>query len=157
YFGLSDHGAEGTFLRGDIAVWRDGSAEREFPLSQWLHLPGRHNVANALAATVAALAGGATWEQVQRGIESYQALPHRLQFVGEVAGRKFYNDSLATTPESAIVGLDAFVEPVILLAGGYDKQVDLSEMAGHIARRAKAVALMGQTGPVLERLLQQSL
>ncbi len=124
-------------------------------LSQWLKLPGLHNLANALAATTAARSLGATWEQVRRGLESYEPLPHRLQFVGEVNGRKFYNDSLATTPESAIVGVEAFREPVVLLCGGYDKQVDLSAMARIIGQRAKAIALMGQTAGKLQTLLAQ--
>lgn len=153
FFGLTDHGEEGTFLRGDGAVWRWNGVEREFPLRDWLKLPGKHNVANALAASAAALACGATLDDVRAGIAAYEPLPHRLQFVGEARGRRFYNDSLATTPESAMVALDAFTAPVILLAGGYDKHVDLSEMARHIARRAKAVALMGQTGAALRRLI----
>ena len=60
--------------------------------------------------------------------------PHPARaHVAEIAGRRFYNDSLATTPESTIVALDAFAEPIVLLAGGYDKQVDLSAMAEAIS------------------------
>jgi UDP-N-acetylmuramoylalanine--D-glutamate ligase len=120
-----------------------------------LKLPGRHNIANALAAIAAATAVGADQRSVQAGIETYQPLPHRLQFVAEVAGRRFYNDSLATTPESAEVALAAFEAPVVLLAGGYDKHVDLSGMAAAIARSAKAVSLMGQTAvPLRQAILQ---
>ncbi len=155
-FGLTDHGEAGTFLRGEQAVWRWNGVETTFPLREWLKIPGRHNLANALAATAAALSCGVSLAQIKTGLENYQPLPHRLQFVGDVQGRKFYNDSLATTPESAIVGLQSFSEPVILLAGGYDKQVDLAEMAAAIASHVKAVALMGQTGPVLEELLKDS-
>jgi UDP-N-acetylmuramoylalanine--D-glutamate ligase len=117
-FGITDHGADGTFLRGDAAIFRQNGVEHAFPLREWLRLPGEHNLANALAAAAAALAAGASLDDVRRGLETYEPLPHRLQFVGEVAGRKFYNDSLATTPESAIVGLRAFSQPVVLLAGG---------------------------------------
>lgn len=152
-FGLNDHGAEGTFLRGDDAVWRFDGREDVFPIRKWLKLPGRHNLANALAASAAALAWGATLDHVRIGLENYVPLPHRLQFVGEVEGRKFYNDSLATTPESAMVGMQSFAEPVILLAGGYDKHVDLTEMARAISESVKAVALMGQTGPQLRKLI----
>ncbi|MFN0054142.1 MAG: Mur ligase family protein, partial [Planctomycetales bacterium] len=152
-FGLSDHGSEGAFLRGHVAIWRAEGFEREFPLCDWLKLPGRHNLANALAAATAALGMGATIEHVRLGLEQYEPLPHRLQFVGEVDGRKFFNDSLATTPESAIVGIDAFDAPVVLLSGGYDKQVDLTAMALHIAAKTKAVALMGQTAAKLRTLI----
>lgn len=155
WFGFHDHGGEGAFLDNGTAVWRTNGVQQEFPLPQWVRLPGQHNLANALAACAATMALGVSLEQVRQGIERYVPLPHRLQFVGEVLGRKFYNDSLATTPESAIVGLRSFTQPVVLLAGGYDKHVDLTEMARHIARQTKAVALMGQTakqlGDAIER------
>ncbi|MDX1966339.1 MAG: UDP-N-acetylmuramoyl-L-alanine--D-glutamate ligase [Planctomycetaceae bacterium] len=148
-FGLNDHGQWGIRWNGTSAVWRTAGRALSFPLHTWLTLPGRHNLANALAASAAALAVGADVAAVQRGIETYQPLPHRLQLVGTAADRRFYNDSLATTPESTLVALDAFADPIILIAGGYDKQVDLSSMARGIASRTKAVALIGQTAPVL--------
>lgn len=149
---------------GDVREWSTPGKCRFFgdhltttwPLAEWVQLPGRHNLANAHAAAIAASAWGATDEQIERGLRTYKALPHRLQFVGEAAGRRFYNDSLATTPESAIVGLEAFSEPVVLLAGGYDKQVDLTAMAITIARRAKAVSLMGTTAALLKPLIEQT-
>lgn len=137
------------------AVLRLDGHETRFPLSKWLRLPGRHNQANALAAIGAAWQFGADAESIQQGIEQYQPLPHRLQWIAEIEGRSFYNDSLATTPESAIVGVQAFDSPVIVLAGGYDKHVDLSEMARIIAEQAKAVALMGQTAETLRSLIQR--
>lgn len=156
-FGLTDPGTDGAFAtaEGDTIV-RSNGKEQSLALKQWLKLPGRHNLANALAATCATLQFGANSDVVRRGIEQYQPLPHRLQWVADVNGRKFYNDSLATTPESAIVGLEAFDAPVILLAGGYDKQVDLSEMAASISCRAKAVALMGQTAGVIRDLIRKN-
>jgi UDP-N-acetylmuramoylalanine--D-glutamate ligase len=152
-FGFGDHGSDGTFLRGDRAVWRLCGIEQEFPIRDWLKLPGRHNLANALAASAAALCAGAALDAVRQGLENYAPLPHRLEFVAEIDGRRFYNDSLATTPESAIAALEAFDETVVLLAGGYDKGVDHAAFAECIARRAKAVALMGQTAAALRNLI----
>jgi UDP-N-acetylmuramoylalanine--D-glutamate ligase len=143
----------GVFLKGGSAFVRDGADERTLPIGDWLRLPGRHNLQNAAAATCAALAAGVDDGAVRRGLEQFAPLPHRLQFVAEVAGRKFYNDSLATTPESVEVALDAFTAPVVLLAGGYDKQVDLTQMARAIAGKVKAVALMGQTAAALAKLI----
>ena len=139
----------------DHVVFRDGGGEQALPLSEWLTLPGRHNLQNALAAACAALALGASPSEVQRGLESFTPLPHRLEKVADVAGRSFYNDSLATTPESARIALEAFTEPVVLLAGGYDKGLDLSDFAQSIAEKAKAVALMGQTAEPLAFLIEQ--
>ena len=150
-FGLHDVGGDGVFTdAGDARVRLNGRSEL-LPLSRWLKLPGRHNLANAQAATCAAMRFGADATAVRQGLENYAPLPHRLQFVGEVDGRRFYNDSLATTPESAEVALESFQSPIVLLAGGYDKKVDLSQMAASIARRAKAVALMGQTAAQLRK------
>ncbi len=132
----------------------DARSGIDWPIADWVTLPGRHNIANAQAAALAASAWGATAEHIARGLRTYQALPHRLQFIGAAAGRRFYNDSLATTPESAIVGLEAFSDPVVLLAGGYDKHVDLTAMATAIAQKAKAVALMGTTAAALQSLIE---
>jgi UDP-N-acetylmuramoylalanine--D-glutamate ligase len=154
WFGSRDLGREGVFECGEEHLLRiNGSVER-FPLRAWVPLPGRHNVQNAMAATCAAAVAGADLDAVRRGLETYRPLPHRLECVGTIAGRTFYNDSLATTPESAIVALESFSEPIVLLVGGYDKQVDLAPLAEAIARRVKAAALMGQTGDVLGCLIE---
>ncbi len=152
-FGLQDTGGLGVFYANGDAVVRRKTDEQRWPLRDWLKLPGRHNIANALAALAATVSVGADAACVQAAIENYQPLPHRLQFVGEVAGRRFYNDSLATTPESTEVALAAFEAPIVLLAGGYDKHVDLGRMANQIALKAKAVSLMGQTAAALRELI----
>ena len=156
-FGLQDLGENGVFASGRAgdAIVRMPGRHQTLPISQWLKLPGRHNLSNSLAATCVALQLGATEEAIHQGLEQYRPLPHRLQWVADVNGRSFYNDSLATTPESAIVGLQAFDRPVVLMAGGYDKHVDLSQMATEIALRVKAVALMGQTAPGLRELIRR--
>ena len=149
HFGLVDKGGQGAFLDGADAVFRNAGTEFRFPLRTWLRVPGLHNVQNALAASAAALAAGADPDAVRIGLQSYEPLPHRLQLVAESGGRRFYNDSLATTPESVVVALEAFDQPIVLLAGGYDKKIDLAPMAEVIARRARVVALMGQTAATL--------
>lgn len=155
-FGLEDdHPARpGAFACGDDIILRWCSSQTRWPQRNWLKVPGRHNIANALAAMAASVAVGADPEQMRAALTNYQPLPHRLQFVGEFAGRRFFNDSVATTPESTVVALAAFESPIVLLAGGYDKQVDLSGMAQAIAQRAKAVALMGQTAAMLRQLIE---
>jgi UDP-N-acetylmuramoylalanine--D-glutamate ligase len=154
WFGRHDRGRDGAFCRGDAVIFRRQGREVPLAVRDWLTLPGAHNLENALAATACALALGAEPEHVRAGLQGYRALPHRLELVAEVAGRRFYNDSLATTPESTQVALAAFSEPIVLLAGGYDKGVDLSEMARAIAELpVKAVALLGKTGPRLGELI----
>ena len=121
-----------------------------------LKLPGMHNHMNAAAAIAACDCAGVDLPSIQTGLEGFEGLVHRLQFVGEYRGRRFYNDSLATTPESAICALDAFEDrPIILLAGGSDKKVDLTEFATQILKKTKVTALMGETGPVFSELMQK--
>lgn len=122
----------------------------EFPIRDWCTLRGPHNLTNALLSATAAQLAGATADDIQTGLKSFEPLPHRLQLVGEFQGRSFYNDSISTTPESTIAALDSFDEPVVILAGGYDKRIDLSGMAAHIAGGAKAASLLGQTASTLQ-------
>ncbi len=155
-FGETDTGNAGVFaVAGSSRDWRVRmhGFDRTISLAEWLELPGRHNQHNAAAAIAAGLSAGATLEQAQVALESFLGLPHRLQFVIETAGRRFYNDSIATTPESAMMALAAFTQPIILLAGGYDKGMDLAEMSARIAQRAKAVALLGTTAAILKEHL----
>ncbi len=156
-FGVSDHEQPGVFRYGDRAVFRDiDGAESEFPLGDWLPLPGPHNSLNASAAVCCVLLLGIPLSAVESGLRSFQPLPHRLQDLGEIAGRRFFDDSIATTPESVTAALESMSAPVILLAGGYDKGVDLSGLAEQVGRRCKAVALLGQTGPAIQQhLLRQ--
>jgi UDP-N-acetylmuramoylalanine--D-glutamate ligase len=121
-------------------------------------LPGRHNRSNVAAAALASLAAGARPGDIIQGVESYPGLPHRLQFVAEVDGRRFYNDSKATTPEAAIAALQAFEgRGIMLLAGGSDKHVDLGPFAQAIAQRTKGAALMGETAEALEAGIRASM
>ena len=155
-FGIDDGQASGVFLEGDKARVRIEGVTREVPLGDWVQLPGHHNLLNAAAAACAALVAGAKLDDVQRGLQGFTGLPHRLQRVTEIDGRTFFNDSLATTPESVEVAVTAFRRPVVLLAGGYDKQLPLDGLAETIRQNVKAVALMGQTAGDLQRLLGQS-
>lgn len=144
-----DHTGTAHALRGN-----QRTDTLEFPLADWCTLRGHHNLINALMAISAAQVAGAREEAVRIGLGQFKALPHRLQFAGEFEGRRFYNDSISTTPESAIAALNSFDEPVVILAGGFDKQIDLSCLADNIALRAKAASLLGQTAGGLKKGIQ---
>lgn len=136
-------------------VWFGRDVDLGLPLRDWLTLPGEHNLRNAQAAACVAIALGAGADSIRRGLQEFQPLPHRLQFVGEHQGRRFYNDSKATTPEAVQLALASLDAPIVLLAGGYDKGIDLAPLARSIAGRTKAVALFGQTAATLEMLVRQ--
>ena len=129
------------------------SLQAELPIGRWLHLPGRHNRQNAAAAVAAALSAGLDPCELDAGLSIFRGLHHRREPVAVVNGRAFYNDSIATTPESAIAALQSFTQPIVLLAGGYDKHQDLTDFAHQIRSRCKAVALLGQTAASLHQHL----
>lgn len=149
YFGTQAEQSSRSRLTGSIVSLHTNTANWEIDLATCFKLPGTHNRMNAAAAIAAASAAGVAREDIIAGLRRFEPLPHRLQLVAEGQGRAFYNDSIATTPESAICGLNSFDRPIVLVAGGYDKHVDLGEFATAIARQTKAVALLGQTASVL--------
>jgi UDP-N-acetylmuramoylalanine--D-glutamate ligase len=124
--------------------------ERVFPVA--LSTPGAHNAANACVALAAAgaIAPGLDAAQLARAIASFTGLPHRLELVAEVGGVRYYNDSKSTTVESLRTALGAMEDParVHLIAGGYDKQADLSAL-GELSAPLRAVYTIGATGGVI--------
>lgn len=122
-------------------------------ISKVFGLPGRANLSNLAAAVVVARRFGVSDEQIIGCLPHFKALPHRLQLVGESRGVRWYNDSKATTPDSAIVALKAFDNPIII-AGGYDKHIPFDEFGLEIAQRAKAAILIGQTAQNIAKTIQ---
>jgi UDP-N-acetylmuramoylalanine--D-glutamate ligase len=126
---------------------------RILPLAE-LAIPGAHNVSNALAAVAVALLVGISPAAIRRGAAGFRGVEHRLERVAEVEGVRFVNDSQGTQPDAVIAALRAFDSPIVLIAGGRDKGVDLGELAGVVGRRAAAAVLIGESGPELERLFR---
>ena len=118
-----------------------------------LGIPGRHNVSNALAAVAVGLLFGVAPDAIRRAAAAFTGVEHRLQSVGLVGGVRFVNDSQGTQPDAVIAALRAFPPPVVLIAGGRDKGVDLTGLARVAAETAHAAVLIGESGPAIERLL----
>lgn len=144
---------EGAYLDGERCVICIGGQREEIPLAQALSLPGRHNAANFLAAALAARLNGVALAESAAATRDFAGLPHRLSLVAEADGVRYYDDSKATTPAAACVALRSFDGPVVAIAGGYDKEVDLAPLADALAERARAVMLIGRTAPVLHKML----
>jgi UDP-N-acetylmuramoylalanine--D-glutamate ligase len=128
-----------------------GPAGRILPIAE-LPLPGRHNVSNAMAAISVALLLGLAPDAIRTAIGSFRGVEHRLEPIAEVAGVRFVNDSMGTQPDAVIAALRAYPAPIVLIAGGRDKGVDLAELGQVVAERAAAAVLIGESGPQLERL-----
>ncbi len=108
-------------------------------------LPGRANLSNLAAAIAIARHFGIDDDQIRNSLPQFRALHHRLELVAKINGVSWYNDSKATTPESAIAAIEAFEEPTIIIAGGYDKNVAFDGLGRKIAKDAKVAILIGQT------------
>jgi UDP-N-acetylmuramoylalanine--D-glutamate ligase len=116
-------------------------------------LPGRHNLANTLAAMALAEAMGVTFDAMRRAIVGFRGLPHRTELVAEHDGVKWINDSKGTNVGATLAALDGMTSPVILIAGGDGKGQDFSPLAPVVAKRARAVVLIGRDAPAIEAAL----
>jgi UDP-N-acetylmuramoylalanine--D-glutamate ligase len=140
---------EGAFADGSATVFRlDGRQER-VDLAGRVPLLGRHNLSNVLAAAAAARLLGVTPGAIAEAVAAFKPLAHRLEPVGRRGGVLFVNDSKATTPLAARVSMEAFEGPVVLIAGGRDKHMDMAPMVEAIRRRARAVVLVGEMAGAL--------
>jgi UDP-N-acetylmuramoylalanine--D-glutamate ligase len=115
-----------------------------------LAIPGRHNVSNVLAAVATGLFFGVPPDAIRGAAASFTGVEHRLETVAVVDGVRFVNDSQGTQPDAVIAALRAFDPPVVLIAGGRDKDIDLSDLGPVVAERADAAVLIGESGPDLE-------
>lgn len=115
------------------------------------HLPGSHNRANIAAAAALAKAFGVTNDTIRRAVRAFSGVPDRLELVREVDGVRYVNDTTATAPEAAIAALHSFDTPIVLIAGGADKNLPFEDFARAIAARVKALVLLtGTATPKLQ-------
>ena len=125
-----------------------GPGGRVLPLEE-LRIPGAHNVQNALAAVCVALLFGVAPDAIRRAAGTFRGVEHRLEEVAVVDGVRFVNDSQGTQPDAVVAALRAFPAPVVLIAGGRDKGVDLGQLPQVVAERATAAVVIGESGPTL--------
>lgn len=145
--------ADGAFVR-DGQLWlRNGETETAVCQRSDIQLRGAHNVWNVLAAITLADTVGAPVAAMRQAIANFGGVAHRLESVRTVNGVLYVNDSIATAPERALAAMDAFSEPLILLAGGKDKGMVWEGWTQQVRQRAKAVVLFGAlAGALAEQL-----
>ncbi len=148
---------DGVFVRQGIIWLRSSSAEETAVLPiEDIKLRGRHNLYNVCAAVVLADSVNIPVEAMAEAIASFTGVAHRLEAVRTINGVQYINDSIATAPERALAALSSFDEPLILLAGGKDKNMVWDEWAGQVAQQVKQVILFGALADMLEeRLLRE--
>lgn len=142
-FSMSKRPDEGAFFNGPNILLRLGEKEEDYSLAKTL-LKGIHNVENMMAALTTAKIFGCSKKAVETVLNRFEGLEHRLEFVREIEGVNFYNDSKGTNMGSVVKSLQSFREPVILIAGGKDKNGDLSPLRELIQSRVKRLILIGE-------------
>jgi UDP-N-acetylmuramoylalanine--D-glutamate ligase len=149
---------EGLFLRnGREIVSRTQSGERVLMMRDEMQLRGLHNVENVLAALAAGLACGAAPDSMRETVKRFKPVEHRLEFVEEIDGVKFYNDSKATSVDATLKALEAFAEEagkVVLILGGRGKQAPYAPLAPLVRARVRRLITIGEDADTIERELK---
>jgi UDP-N-acetylmuramoylalanine--D-glutamate ligase len=151
--------AEGLFLKnGREIVSRTPDGERVLMMRDEMQLRGLHNVENVLAALAAGLACGASPDSMRETIRNFKPVEHRLEFVKEINGVKFYNDSKATSVDATLKALEAFADDagkVVLILGGRGKQAPYAPLALLIRSIVRKLILIGEDADTIERELKE--
>jgi len=168
-FGLSDlpAGQSGTYLQEDSIYLRlpveAGTVHSGLPATgvrligkDQIALRGEHNLLNVMAACAIAAAAGLPVEAIQAGVEGFTGVPHRLEFVCSLGGADWYNDSIATAPERAMAAIRSFDEPLVLLAGGRDKNLPWEDFAALVRQRVDHLVLFGEAAELILKALDLS-
>ncbi len=135
----------GIYLNGEMIEYNDGTKITEICSVKELNLPGRHNYENVCAAVAMALAYGISLEDIRYVLVRFKAVEHRIEYVTEVNGVVYYNDSKGTNPDAAIKGIQAMDRPTLLIGGGYDKDSAYEEWINAFDGKVRYLVLLGQT------------
>ena len=143
---------QGVFAKSEEIVWRDAFTEERFPLRH-VKVQGVHNVENIMAAIAVAKTVGMPAKIIQETLEKFPGLEHRLEFVREKDGVRYYNDSKGTNVGAVVKSLASFSAPVILLAGGVDKGGDYGVLRDGIRKGVKRLLLFGAAKEIIAKVL----
>ena len=149
YFSHSAAVKNGTYLEGD-QILRDGKVLFD---KHRIVIPGEHNVENYMAA-ILAVEGLVEDETIARVASTFGGVEHRIEMVREKDGVRFYNDSIASSPSRTMAGLQSFRQEVILIAGGYDKQIPFEPMAPLVCQKVKTLILNGATAEKIRQAIE---
>ena len=141
---------EGFYYEDGVIYYaHDGLTEKVIAVDE-LNILGRHNYENVMAAAGMAISFGVPMEKIVETLRVFQAVEHRIEYVCEKRGVRFYNDSKGTNPDAAIQGIRAMNRPTMLIGGGYDKQSEYDEWIEAFDGKVKELVLIGQTADKIE-------
>ena len=137
---------EGMYLDGDMMIYaHDGKKEEVLNVKTDMQLLGKHNYENVMAAVAMSIRMGVPMESIRKVVKEFKAVEHRIEFVLERSGVRYYNDSKGTNPDAAIQAIRAMPGPTVLIAGGYDKHSEYDEWIEEFGDKVKYLVLIGQT------------
>lgn len=145
YFSMNKISEKGAFLENGKIYFNDGKATEEVLEVKDIKIPGVHNIKNIMAAIIASKLLNIDTEIIRNSIISFTGVEHRIEFVRELEGVKYYNDSKGTNPDSTEVAVAAMDGDVVLIAGGYDKGADFDDLIEKSKDKLKNVILFGET------------
>ncbi len=146
-------GRPGTFPHeGWVTLWDRESPQKVLPIDA-VRLRGEHNLLNVLAACAIAAAVDVPTDAMRAGVEEFPGVPHRLEFIRSWGGADWYNDSIATAPERAIAAIRSFYEPLVLLAGGRDKDLPWDGLAALVRQRVDHLIIFGEAAEIISQAL----
>lgn len=145
WFSSEEEPKEGFFLREGDFYYRTKEEEKKLFATKDLHLLGKHNYENVMCAMAVGMQMGVPMEQIIKVCKKFKPVEHRIEFVRERSGVRYYNDSKGTNVDAAIQALRAMPGPVLLIGGGYDKHVDFDAWVKEFKGRVKYLVLIGQT------------
>jgi UDP-N-acetylmuramoylalanine--D-glutamate ligase len=145
YFSLKDKVEDGCYYNGkDIKFSRGWNEEFSFPADE-LFIKGEHNIANSMAAVIAAKIYGLDNKDIAEGLRTFKGVEHRLEFVRKIGGVRYINDSKATNVESVWYALRSFQEPILLILGGQDAGNDYNKIKDLVVERVKKIYAIGSS------------
>jgi UDP-N-acetylmuramoylalanine--D-glutamate ligase len=156
WFSRKQRVAEGVYVRGEEIVFRQDGQEETLLNLEDIPLAGAHNVENVLAAAAAARLAGAPAAAIARGVRSFAGVEHRLEFVAEIAGVRYYNDSKATNVDATRKALDAFPGRILIILGGRDKGSDYTVLQKPLREKAILALLIGAAAEKIENQISGS-
>lgn len=145
FFSSSSKLNKGLYLDGKRIIYNDGKQEHFLLATDEMKLLGRHNYENVMAACGVCIAAGVPLDVIVKTVKEFNAVEHRIEFVTEKKGVRYYNDSKGTNPDAAIKAVEAMERPTVLIGGGYDKNSDYDEWIKSFGDKVKLLVLIGQT------------
>jgi UDP-N-acetylmuramoylalanine--D-glutamate ligase len=143
---------DGLYLKGDRVLFRGEflMTARDMPV------PGVHNLENAMAAAAAASVAGLSLEAIAAAIRTFPGVEHRIEFVRELRGVKYYNDSKATSVDATLKAIDSFAGGLWIILGGKDKHSDYTVLRSPLHEKARRVLLIGAAAPIIDQQLEKA-